>query len=310
MGSQPRTFATYSDATGVTETFLTPELGGGRTVAVLSTPTGVHPQIAWVICHSFGPEHDNLASFDANLARALARAGHAALRFHTQGYGDSELPLESVSVVSHVGSAVDALRLVREETEVDSLGLVGARFGGAVAALAAERARPDALALIHPAVSGRRFLRSLIQRDLGAGLSLGDKADRSRDPEGMMDRTGILEVEGFPVAAEAVQELERVDLETAMSSYQGRSFVLQVSRSNTPNSDMEGVVGRLRRIGSECTFDIVADRDALRLGLPPWRLQGRGKKANVQADLMRKVIQRTAAWCSESVPGDRGPTYG
>src|SRR5690349_21862907 len=64
---------------GVVERFLVPRIGGGATVAVLSTPIGPSAGMGWVICHAFGREQAYLQSLEVAAARALARAGFPVL---------------------------------------------------------------------------------------------------------------------------------------------------------------------------------------------------------------------------------------
>src|SRR5437867_1508751 len=93
---------------GIQETFLQPRIGGGRTVGVLSIPLDLPLAGGWVICHSFALEQVYLQSLESALARKLAATGFAVLRFHTQGYGDSELGVEHISLRGHVDQAGEA----------------------------------------------------------------------------------------------------------------------------------------------------------------------------------------------------------
>src|SRR5438105_841331 len=77
-------------AAGFEERFLTLSLELGATVGVLSTPLGPAQPLAWVQCHSFGAEQAALSVLEAMLSRRLGASGFPTLRFHGQGYGDSE----------------------------------------------------------------------------------------------------------------------------------------------------------------------------------------------------------------------------
>src|SRR5439155_5056830 len=112
-------------------------LGGGSTIAVLSRPLAPAHPIGWVVCHSFGLEQINLDQLDVIVARTLAAAGFTCLRFHAQGYGESEL--REVTLEGHVDGALDAVNLLLREPGVGRVGVMGARFGAVVAARAAER---------------------------------------------------------------------------------------------------------------------------------------------------------------------------
>src|SRR3989442_15031247 len=113
---------------GISEEFLQPVLGGERTVAVLSRPLGQSSSVGWVVCHSFGMEQIHLGRLDVLAARALAAAGFPVLRFHGQGYGDSEKGADAIGLSSHLAENADAVRLLQEEEGVGGVGALGARL--------------------------------------------------------------------------------------------------------------------------------------------------------------------------------------
>src|SRR5437763_9980638 len=99
------------------ERLLRPTIGGAHTVAVLSGPAAARiDPVGWVICHAFGMEEGFLQPLEVELARRLAAAGSTVLRFHAQGYGDSDRLLEAVSVAGHIDDAVQAADVLRAET--------------------------------------------------------------------------------------------------------------------------------------------------------------------------------------------------
>ena len=297
----------YEDSRlAIRERFLTPELGGARTIGLITEPRESPATSGWVVCHSFGPEYEDMAAFDAMLARRLATEGFATLRFLVQGYGDSELGTEHVTVAGHVLSAVEAAALLTEISGVSSIGFIGARFGATVAALAAHRAEAAAMALIDPVIKGRVFLRSLVRLDLTAGLSERRRVQSSvEDPWRTLERRGVLEVNGFPLGRDVVAEIEAIDLPVSLSSFMGPSLVLQVSRSEAPRPDLESLVHRLSDIGGRPEHVIAVDPNALRFGLPPWRIQGVGKKVNVLDNLTTAILAKAIPWCVESLPKRR-----
>jgi hypothetical protein len=50
---------------------------------------------------------------------------------------------------------------------------------------------------------------------------------------------------------------------------------------------------------------VVVDDDALRFGLPPWRVSGDGEKVDSLAALSSAVVERTVRWCVREA-GPRG----
>lgn len=294
---------------GVRERFLTPEIGGGRTIAVVSEPLSDPHPIAWVICHSFGLEQDNLQSFEVGMARRLAGSGFATLRYHSQGYGDSELPVEHATLETHVQGAVDAAWLLMSTRGVSSVGLIGARFGGSVALLAAERVNASAAVLLHPVVRGRPYMQALIRSGLVAGLS-GDgrtaPPSEHEDPIEAMRRVGYADLLGFPLRPEVFDGICELDLTRAPGSFEGRSLVMQISRSATPRREVGQLVDRLRALGGECRLEVLADENALRFGLPGFRAVSATTKVDLLAGLSEAITATVVAWCAGG-QADRHP---
>ena len=201
------------DRTDVRERFITPTIGGGRTVGVLATPSGRMRTTGWVVCHSFGMEQVNLQTHEVPAARALAASGFPVLRYHGQGYGDSESRPTNVGLRSHVRDAIDAAEVLVAETGVRSLAFLGARAGGAVAALTAVQLGAEGLVLWEPVVHGLPYVRALLRLAVMLQLMHGERTDEgARDPEAVMRERGFLDVQGFPLTAETYDELASLDL--------------------------------------------------------------------------------------------------
>jgi alpha-beta hydrolase superfamily lysophospholipase len=95
------------------------------------------------------------------LAERLAGRGYVAARFDYDGTGDSAGgPADPGRVAAwraSVRAAAEELRMLGAER----VALVGVRFGATLCALEAVAAGADAVALVSPVVSGRRFAREL-----------------------------------------------------------------------------------------------------------------------------------------------------
>ncbi|HEX9123006.1 MAG TPA: hypothetical protein VF984_06550, partial [Actinomycetota bacterium] len=239
---------------GIRERFLAPSIGGAATTAILSEPLAEPAPMGWVVCHSFWIEQINLGWFDAQLARGLAAAGFPVLRYHGQGYGDSDRGVEEIGVGSHLGDAIDADRVLRQETGIAVVGFAGARFGGTVAAMAADRSMAAAVAMLQPAVRGRAYVRSL-ERNLyleqmptkgGGGPDAAEGADDG---------------ETFVLQRESVKEVSALGLLDELRSFQGSSLVLQVSRTSEPQADLKGLVDHLGSLGGRVCFEVVEDQE-------------------------------------------------
>jgi len=290
---------------GIAERFLTPTIGGGRTVAVLSTPLGAPREAGWVFCHAFAMDQVNLQPFEVPLARRVSAAGFPVLRFHAQGFGDSELPTSHISVDSQIGDAVEAVQLLREVAGVRRVGLFGARFGGAVAAIAAERTGADALALWDPVVSGRRYATRLARMSSASELVTKGRAQvQGQNPMEVLKETGLLDVQGVPVTRELFDAISRVDLKGALRDFEGRSVVVQVSRSPGPRGDLENFVAHLSGLGQQSQLEVIVDHQADKFGQPRLIGNGDGTKSDTMSTMASSLIGSTAIWCEELL-GDR-----
>ncbi len=156
---------------------------GQQVVGMLHLPdsTGPHPGV--VMCHGFTGNKAESHFIFTKLARALASAGIAALRFDFRGSGDSEGLFEEMTVSGEVADAMQALHVLAGHEKIDSarIGLLGFSLGGCVAALVAGSS--DAVqttALWAPANDPSNIARkrgldmaSDFAADIGNGLALG-----------------------------------------------------------------------------------------------------------------------------------------
>lgn len=292
-------------ARGVREQFVRFSVGPGNVLGVLTTPLAETRPVGFVVCHSFGMEQVDLQSLEATLCRRLAASGFPVLRFQCLGYGDSEPGDQSPSVLTQVRDTEAAVRRTREMTGVQDVGLIGARFGGTVAALVADRMGAHELVTIAPLTSGSRFmndmLRSVVMREM-VKVNAGD-VPTVKDLRERLDSDGMVDVRGFPLTSRVFDDNNRVDLLKDLTRYAGRSLVLQVSRGDAPQSQMTKLADRLRELGGDVTFEVVTDSWAPALGQPRFSVQGDGL-SDVLGNLYESAAGAILAWF------DRGSVYG
>jgi pimeloyl-ACP methyl ester carboxylesterase len=283
---------------GIRERFLRPTIGGGSTVAVLATPLERRRPTGWVVCHSFGMEQVNLATHEVPVARALAAAGFPVLRYHGQGYGDSELPASVVGTASHLRDALDAAEVLVDAAGVTEIGFLGARFGGTIAALAADR-RGSALVAWEPVVRGGPYVRSLLTLSVMLQLMHHERDQgEAPDPRAELAERGVVDVQGFPLSQAMHDELADLDLTERLDSFAGRSLIVQISRGAEPKPELERLVTRLRGLGGTSELAVVEDERANTFAEPRYRPIGRGHKADIQAELGQNLVDRTTQWCA------------
>jgi uncharacterized protein len=250
---------------GITERFVDLDLGGSRTFGVLAEPAGPPRVPAWVLCHSFGNEQVDLSTTETALARRLAAEGFPVLRFHARGYGDAEDLDTTPGLGTQLEDALAAVEYLRSEEGASSVGTVGARFGGAVAALAAQREGLDHMALIAPVTAGRRYVAELMRFQLVGELTGGIQVTT----EGMrstLAAEGQINLNGWILRRDVSDELERLDLAGELSSFRGRALVVQVSSRQREVPALRALVEHLRGLGVQADLATVVDRTASHFG--------------------------------------------
>jgi pimeloyl-ACP methyl ester carboxylesterase len=291
---------THIDAeAGIEEEFLQPRLGSGHTVGIVSRPLGPTPRIGWLICHSFGMEQIYLGRLDVGMARALSAEGFTVLRFHGQGYGDSEGAMKDISLSSHLDEARDAVSLLKDREGLDRIGVIGARFGGMVAALLADRERLPFLGLVEPVVNGSHFMRDFLRTQVFAemvGASENGNASGMQRLKQRLTEQGWTDVKGFPLSQRAHSEVSAMVLKHELRAFSGTALMLAVSRSGKTGAGLQEVAARLRDLGASCLEDVVQHRMASGFGQHHHRNDAGARKTDTQFDVYQAVIERVASW--------------
>jgi pimeloyl-ACP methyl ester carboxylesterase len=303
----------YEDpSAGISEEFLQPRLGLGRTVAILARPLGPPRPVGFVICHSFAMEQIHLTRFDAFMARSLAAAGFPVLRFHGQGYGDSEGDMSDIGLSSHLAEATDVVALMATQENVDEVGIMGARLGGMVAALVADAQNLSYLALWDPVVAGAQYMRDVLRSQLlhkmvqdAAQAGLGQASDESpgstqgsgiEDPRRQLETVGRADIKGFPLTRQAFDDLSAVNLAQDLQQFRGKSLVLGLSRTDRMSPSLTKLEAHLQELGGECTAQVVIDKSAGQFGQHHHSNLPGGIKVDLQFELTRVLAELTAAW--------------
>jgi pimeloyl-ACP methyl ester carboxylesterase len=297
---------------GIRETFVTPEIGGGPSVGVLAEPLDAPvADLAWVICHSQGLEQRYVEPLEVDLARALAAQGFRVLRFYCQGYGDSLRIDTRTSLSTHLSDTADAVALVRE-LGAERLGFVGARFGGIVAALSAERHDAAGLLLWDPAVTGKGYMRNLLRQDAISAVTLRAQLEgwsfgewdgkRGGGPEPMreLEEEGRVTVDGLVIDREAYDEIQAVDLAVDLAEFAGSSLVVQVQRNTTPRADLTRLVEALG-VHGDARFEAVAPvKGESNIGSARYLARGDDPdgrlKRDLQGQLSRTLVEQATGW--------------
>ena len=174
------------------------------------------PKLGVVICGPFGYEsicaHRGVREF----AEGIVDAGIPALRFDYLGTGDSADSEENDDHVKlWTRDVIAAIHELRSRTGAERICLLGIRLGALLATLAATECRMvEALILVGPVVSGKRYVRELRTAQL-AGIALAGTTPTDGNPEASRNNSGALEAGGFSLSAATLQSLVAADLLTA-----------------------------------------------------------------------------------------------
>ena len=111
---------------------------GMQVVGMLHMPDRYKGKVpAVVLFHGFTGTKVEPHRIFVKMARALAKAGIAALRFDFRGSGDSEGEFSSMTLTGELRDARAAMAFIRSRPGIDKsrVGVLGLSFGGAVASL-------------------------------------------------------------------------------------------------------------------------------------------------------------------------------
>ena len=285
---------------GISEEFHQLSLGLGRTIAVLTRPLRQASSLAWVICHSYGMEQLHLARHDAIVARAMGAAGFPVLRFHGQGYGDSDLGMDVVGLGSHLAEGLDAVEWMGGQDGVERVGVMGARFGGTVAALIAARRQLPCLTVWEPVVRGSQYIREILRsRGLAeiAGGKGGDVATEIEHERRDLVERGWTDIKGFPLTKAAYDEISAVDLTRDVDRWTGAALVVGASRTGKASPSVARLAQHLESIGARCDLEIITDRFAAQFGSFRYQtIDGGMAKRDTQLALNGSMALATVAW--------------
>jgi exosortase A-associated hydrolase 2 len=224
---------------------------GASLFGLLHSPAGESPKLGFVMSHSFAEEklwsHRVIVSF----ARSLARRGHPVLRFDYMGAGDSSGDTPDTSLDSHRADLVAAVQeLSRRVPSLERIGVVGLRFGAAVAALVAEQGAPEKmrdgpLVLWDPVLDGDAYFQELLRSNLSTQLAVYGKVQETR--EALVERIragGTVNIDGYDLGKALFESAGRVDLlAPTPKTHAGPVLVMQITANekNKNRDDQEAL---------------------------------------------------------------------
>lgn len=191
-----------------TEELSFPGSTGARLSGVLHLPPSPHGSVLMVHCFTCSKDLHTMT----RLARGLAEAGYAALRFDFTGLGASGGAFRETTISNDVRDVVAAATALVQR-DLGPCGLLGHSLGGAAGLLAAQRLRT----VRSVAVLGAPATPSHVER-----LLSGQEEQIRREGEAVVEIAG----RPFPVRASFLDDLGRFDEEEEIATLDRPLLVL------------------------------------------------------------------------------------
>jgi pimeloyl-ACP methyl ester carboxylesterase len=186
-----------------------------------------------VVCKPFGYEalcaHRSVRAF-ADTAAAL---GMPTLRFDYAGTGDSaDIDPNAGQMELWTRDIASAVAELRRLTGVSRVCLLGFRLGALLAVLASRQCPVEALALVAPVLSGKRYLREFRTLQMAAAAAEAANSGGAGPRDSAAANAAGIEVSGYVLAAASVASLSQADAAGTLAPTV--SDLLVIDRSDLP----------------------------------------------------------------------------
>ncbi len=205
---------------------------GRKLFGVFHPPKGRTRKTAFVFCHPYAEEKLWAHRSYVSLARDLAARGYPVLRFDFMGHGDSMGDFANGDIDSRLEDVSRAIEQVLSLSEADSVALFGLRFGGTLAALAAEWC-PEVSFLIlwQPIVDGGQYMQEMLRSNLSTQMTVYGKVQTNRKELVEQMRNGeSVDVDGYPLTGRMYDQAEQLHLGQREVSRAIPALIVQISR--------------------------------------------------------------------------------
>jgi len=201
---------------------------GRPVIGMLYEPVGERARAGVVLCDAFGDERRSSCLTMVRLARAIARAGLAALRFDYWGCGDSPGEFLDCSPSTMREDVCSAAEFLRATCQLQEIFLLGLRLGATLAARAAGSIPGCAgLVLIQPVADGAAYVDAELRRGRVRQMMTAGQGS-SRTPRRNGD---VIDLEGLALRPSTLAELRTLRLDGTEGSFRAPVLLVQVSFS-------------------------------------------------------------------------------
>ena len=183
-----------------------------------------------ILCAPFGEEKIRTLRVYVSLARLLARSGLASICFDYYGDGDSEGDFEDASFDDRLADITSVYHDFQKRHALDSVGLIGLRWGGTLAALTAEQLNPAFLVLWEPVVDTSKYFFDHLRSYLATEMLIEGNISRKRDElVDYLAAGNILTVEGYNLTGDFFATARANGLKDRQPAYSGPTLVVQLA---------------------------------------------------------------------------------
>ena len=259
-----------------------------RLLGMLYHPNPLHTrQTGIVYCHPFAEEQNMTHTVAVNACRAFAQLGYPVLRFDMSGCGDSEGMLDEMEISSWLEDIRAAIKVIRQESDVQGVALFGLRLGGGLALLHAScsEAAPPFLILWEPVLDFTLYIRQFLRRTIVSrivahtldGTTVGNLEQQLAD-------MGRINVIGYPITKGLFDSFCAVSRRPLDYNPPCPALVLSISHMGKPSTQLIKYRDDLKSNQAESMFDHIQAE-------PFWDRYWRWE--------CPEVIERTVQWLAE-----------
>jgi uncharacterized protein len=212
---------------------------GRQLFGVFHSPEDCTRKTAFVFCHPYAEEKLWAHRSYVSLARNLATHGYPVLRFDFMGHGDSMGDFANGDIHSRINDVSRGIEQILSLSGADSIALFGLRFGGTLAALAAERCpEVSSLVLWQPIVDGGQYMQEVLRSNLSTQMAVYGRVQTNRKELVEQMRNGAsIDVDGYPLTGRMYDQAEQVHLDQREVNRSIPALIVQVSRKEDAPTD-------------------------------------------------------------------------
>lgn len=198
-------------------------------------------RVGLVLCDPFAEEKLWSHRFYVNLARHLANNGIWVTRFDCMGHGDSEGNFEDSSLTTRIEDTVSAVNMMINYFNLNSIGLLGVRLGGSVAALVSHKLNiVNFLIMINPIIDGDRYFKECLRANIASQFSTFKKVLHGRKQllEDLKNK-GRLNIDGYILSNVFCEEMCNMNLSKDDVLIKSPTLIVYIDRDGDSNSDSD-----------------------------------------------------------------------